>query len=388
MVGRAYDVIVVGAGGAMGSSACLHLARRGLRVLGLEQFAIGHTRGSSHGCSRMIRMCYYEHPDYVPLLRRAYELWDELAAEAAGVEGTVFRRTGGVYMGPAGCEAVEGSRRSAELHGLAHEVLDRAELARRFPQFGVGDEFVALYEPMAGYLVPEAVIAAQVRLARAAGAEIRAATRVRAIVSDGREARISTAVEEFAAPMVVLTTGAWANAHLGLGSGPVTPTRQVLGWVEPRRPELFAEGVMPVWAIDAGHLGEGLYYGFPMLRGPHQREGLKLARHARGSSIEPDDPSRDPRPGDEQTFRPCLRRWMPEADGPTLSTAVCVYENSPDGHFIIDRHPQWPNAIVACGFSGHGFKFASVVGEVVAGMVEGGKGPGFLGMGRFAGMMG
>ncbi|MFN7021954.1 MAG: N-methyl-L-tryptophan oxidase [Phycisphaerales bacterium] len=385
----AYDVVVVGAGGAMGSSAALHLAERGARVLGVDAHALGHARGSSHGGSRLIRMCYFEHPDYVPLLRRAYELWDALAERGERVEGTIFRRTGGVYMGPAGCAAVAGSVRAARAHGLEHEELTRADLAARYPQFCVGEEFVGVFEPEAGYLVPEAVVALQARLARAAGAELRFETPVLEWASDGACVRVRLPDGEVRARSGVLCAGAWMGSGVGGGLGRlVVPTRQVLGWVRPRKKEMFAEGVLPVWAIDAEHLGEGLYYGFPMLGGPHQRAGLKVSRHAKGEEFDPDTPSREPRAEDAGTFRPCLSRWMPEADGPVESMAVCVYENSPDGHFIIDRHPGASNVVVACGFSGHGFKFASVVGEVVAEMVlDGGtRWPvGFLGLGRFGG---
>ncbi|MCC6322260.1 MAG: N-methyl-L-tryptophan oxidase [Phycisphaerales bacterium] len=396
-----HDVVVIGAAGAMGSSAAMHLAQRGVRVVGVDAHAPGHAMGSSHGASRMIRMCYYEHPDYVPLLRRAYGLWDELVERACADEGTVFERTGGVYMGPAGCDAVEGSRRAAELHGLSHEMLTRSQLAERYPQFALGEEFIGLYEPEAGYLVPEAVIGLHVRLAREAGAELRLGADSRMMAIRLEPDRVRLVLEdrcEIVAKRCVLATGAWMGYDFAMGlrdfaarelagTPLITPTRQALGWVRPRRPELFAPGVLPVWAIDAAHLGEGLFYGFPMLTGPHQREGLKIARHARGEAIKPDDPSRDPRPEDEATFRPCLERWMPEANGPMLSTAVCMYENSPDGHFIIDHHPDLANVVVACGFSGHGFKFASVVGEVIADLVLDGatRWPaGFLGLQRLS----
>jgi sarcosine oxidase len=394
-----YDVIVVGAGGAMGSSACWQLARRAvagsggagrkLNILGLDQFAIGgHDRGSSHGHSRMIRMCYFEHPDYVPLLKRAYELWRELERAAGLREGDLLRVTGGVYMGPRGCETVEGSRRAGELHGLPHEVLGRAELARRFPQFKVGDEFDALYEPMAGYLIPERVIAANTRLALEHGVEMHGNEAVTSWRSDGDSVEITTARGAYRAAKVVFAAGAWATRVVSDLGVQVTATRQTLGWVSPSAEHAakFAHGVFPVWAIDAGHVGEGLYYGFPMPPSERRDEvpGFKLARHVPGETTDPDRNDWSARPADEETFRPALRRWLPEADGPTLAVRVCMYENSPDKHFIIDRHPKWPNVIVACGFSGHGFKFASVVGEVVAEMVEGRPGPGFLGLGRFA----
>lgn len=383
-----FDVVVVGAAGGMGSAACYHLARRGARVLGLDQFRPGHARGSSHGSSRMIRMCYYEHPDYVPLLRRAYELWDNLEqspSDPAG-SGPVFRRTGGVYMGLPDSPAVSGSLRAARECDLAHELWSRRELEQRFPQFEVGEDFVALFEPEAGFVVPEEAISRHLHRARQAGAELRWDTPVRSITPTGDGVRVELDGETVVARGVVLTTGAWAGSNFGLLPRLVHPTRQVVGWVAPPRPERFGLGECPVWAIDASHLGEGLYYGFPLLTGPHQRPGLKIARHASGESISADDPSREPQPGDEATFRPCLRRWIPAADGPTASIAVCLYESSPDSHFIIDRHPAHPSVVIACGFSGHGFKFTSVVGEILADLALDGRTRHpieFLGLTRF-----
>jgi sarcosine oxidase len=389
-----YDIIVIGAGGAMGSSACWHLARsahgpdRPLRILGLDQFAIGgHDRGSSHGHSRMIRLGYYEHPDYVPLLKRAFQLWRDLERDADLAEGDLLRITGGLYMGPGGCETVEGSRRAADLHGLPHELLSRADLARRFPQFQVGDDFEALFEPMAGYLIPERVIAANTRLALEHGVDLRGHEPVVSWRTDGDTAIVTTTRAEYRAAKLIFAAGAWATRIVTDLGVQVTATRQALGWVAPPASSAhkFAHGVLPVWAIDAAHVGEGLYYGFPTPP-PDRRDevpGFKLARHLPGEPTDPDRNDWSAWPTDEDTFRPALRRWLPEADGPTLAVRICMYENSPDKHFIIDRHPLWPNVIVACGFSGHGFKFASVVGEVLAQMTDGEPGPAFLGLSRF-----
>jgi sarcosine oxidase len=372
-----YDVIVVGVG-AMGSSACYHLANRGARVLGLEQFDIPHARGSSHGQSRMIRMAYYEHPDYVPLLRRAYELWDELE-RVSGQK--LLHVTGGLYMGPPAGEIVGGSLQSARRHGLAHELLDRAQVERRYPQFRIPDDWAALYEPRAGFLPPERTVAAYAEAALRRGAELHGHEPLLAWRATGSAVDVRTTRGEYHADRLVFCGGPWSAKLLAELAVPLVVTRQVLGWVWPRRPELFALGRLPVWAIEKEG---GIYYGFPMMGdGP----GLKLADHSRGTVTDPDRVAREVTAEDEQTFRPAIDRYIPDARGPTLAMRVCLYTHSPDSHFIIDRHPGYERVTVACGFSGHGFKFASVVGEVLADLALVGRTSlpiSFLGLSRFA----
>ena len=352
-----FDVIVVGIG-AMGSATAFQLARRGLRVLGLEQFDIPHALGSSHGQSRMIRMAYFEHPDYVPLLRRAYQLWHELE-ELSGQK--LLYLTGGLYMGPQSGEVVGGSLRSAREHGLPHELFDADELRRRYPQFQVPRDWMAMYEPDAGFLLPERVVAAYANAALAAGAELHGRERVVAWRDEGRGVTVRTDRAEYHAGHLVFCGGPWSGTLIGDLGVSLVVTRQVMVWVWPRQPQRFALGGFPVWAID--HLDGTLHYGFPMMP---DVPGLKIAHHAPGAVTNPDHVARDPQPGDEQTVRPILREMIPDANGSLLSMKVCLYTNSPDGHFIIDRHPAHERVTIACGFSGHGFKFASVVGEILA----------------------
>lgn len=369
----------------MGSSAAHHLARRGEKVLGLDQFDVAHARGSSHGYSRMIRMCYFEHPDYVPLLRRAYELWRALEVESGE---RMLHVTGGVYLGRESSDTVGGSLRAAVMHGLAHERLGPREIGTRFPQFRTPGDYVGLFEPMAGWLAPERAIRAAAGLARKHGAEIRTGERVLEWSAASGGVRVQTQLAEYRADRLIIAAGAWAGRVVkGLGAE-ITPTRQVLGWFKPRVPAMFSAGAMPVWAMDDPDSGD-LFYGFPMTESPEDSPTaeplLKLARHAKGSVIDPDRDDREPRPEDEQDIRPFLSRHMPEADGALGALRVCMYENSPDGHFIIDRHPARENVIVAAGFSGHGFKFASVIGEVLADLAERGETShpvGFLGLRR------
>ena len=352
-----FDVIVVGVG-AMGSAACYQLAKRGARVLGLEQFDIPNALGSSHGQSRMIRMAYYEHPDYVPLLRRAYELWEEQEVESGQ---KLLYLTGGIYIGPPEGEIVAGSLRSAQQYNLPHEFLDRKELRHRFGQFHVDESWVALYEPQAGFLVPERVISAYAQAALREGAEIHGHEQVISWKSDGRGVSVTTNIGEYRADKLVFCGGPWSSCLIRDLGMELVVTRQVLAWVWPRQPKQFALGEFPVFAVDC--LDGTLHYGFPM---SEDYPGFKVAHHAPGAVTDPDFVTRGQKPGDQQTFRPFLQKILPDANGPLLSMKICLYTNSPDHHFIIDRHPKYERVTIACGFSGHGFKFSSVVGEIIA----------------------
>jgi len=375
---KRFDVIVLGVG-AMGSSACFHLARRGQRVLGLEQFAIPHNLGSSHGESRMIRLCYFEHPDYVPLLRRAYELWDEL--EALTGQKVLFR-TGGIYMGPPEGELVSGTLRAAKQHQLPHEAIDQRELRARFPQFTMPEDFVGVFETEAGFLKPELVVATNAELALKHGAVLHGHEPAIEWTADSGGVTVRTAKATYCADRLIISGGAWSDQIItGLGV-PLKVTRQILGWTQPKTPERFTMGTMPVWAFD--RLDGSEQYGFPIIPG---RPGFKSAHHFHGPQTSPQTINRVPQPEDEADFRPWLTTFIPEADGPLLSMAICMYTCTPDSHFIVDRHPRHPNVAIACGFSGHGFKFSSVMGEVLADLATHGstRHPiGFLGLGRFA----
>jgi len=372
-----YEVIVVGIG-AMGSSACHHLASRGVRVLGLEQFDIPHALGSSHGYSRMIRMAYYEHSDYVPLLRRAYELWREL--EKASGQDLLFE-VGGVYMGPPEGHVVAGAIEAARRHGLLYDVLSHADLKKCFPQFHLPDHFTGVFEHRAGFLLPEKVVAAQAELALRGGADLRGREPVLGWDASQSGVTVRTSKGEYRAERLVFCGGAWAGKLVKDLGVELVVTRQTLGWFWPRQPDLFETPRFPVWGIEVAD--GSLAYGFPMLQ---DNPGLKVARHGRGAVTDPDHVSRQITPEDEAEVRAILDRHLPDGAGPLLSMRVCLYTNSPDGHFIIDSHPEHQNVTLACGFSGHGFKFASVVGEVLADLALEGqtKLPAqFLGLERF-----
>jgi len=349
----------------MGSATCWQLAKRGVRVLGLERFDIPNAQGSSHGLSRLIRLAYYEAPDYVPLLRRAYELWRELEKESGQ---NLLHITGGLYIGPRERGLVAGSMEAAIKHALPFELLDCAALRARFPQFEVPEDHVGFCEPDAGFLEPENCIAAFVDRAMRNGARIHAREPVESWSADGSGATVKTDLREYRADKLIFCGGPWSDKLVADLGARLTVTRQVLGWVWPRAPEMFEIGTLPCWAIDLPD--DSIYYGFPMYK---PGVGFKLAHHRPGSPADPDRIDRNILPGDEDSFRACLKRFIPSADGPVLAMRTCMYTNSPDFHFILDRHPRHARVWVACGFSGHGFKFASVVGQVMADFATNGK---------------
>jgi len=387
LMNGSYDVIVIGVG-AMGSATCSALARRGHRVLGLERFDVPHALGSSGGQTRLIRLAYYEHPDYVPLLRRAYAAWDELA-ERSGVE--VLHRTGALYLGPPDGRLIAGTLRSVAEHGVPCERVDRDEAARRFPQFRIPDAFGALFEPEAGFVLCERAISAFADEAMRAGARIQARERVVEWSAGSEGVRVRTDRGSYEGGELVITAGAWAPALMTDLGVELRVTRQVIGWVWPDDPASFELGAFPCWAVQDDAPGfEGIYYGFPLLpaAGFAGERGIKLGHHFLGRTAEPETLDRDPGPADEADFRPALERYLPGAAGSaTLAAKVCMYTATPDEHFVVDRHPLHQRLTVGCGFTGHGFKFASVIGEALADLAIERSSDlpiGFLGLSRFA----
>jgi sarcosine oxidase len=341
----------------MGSAAMYHLARRRLKVLGLEQFDIPHDRGSSHGVNRIIRLAYWEHPSYVPLVRRAYALWRDIE-HTSGERLLII--TGGIDAGPEGGRKVQGALLSCRLHHLPHETLPAAETARRFPGCRLPDDMVAVYQPDGGFVLSERAIVAYVTAAQALGAEIRAREAVTAWEPDGGGVRVRTSLETYAAGRLVITAGPWAGTLVPEVARRAVPERQVLIWTQPLRPEYFRLGAFPVVTLEAP---EGRFYGLPVYGTP----GFKLGKyHHRHEQTQADHVDRDIHPEDEAVLREGIRRYFPDADGPTMALKTCLFTNSPDEHFILDIHPAYPQVSLAAGFSGHGFKFASVVGEIMA----------------------
>jgi sarcosine oxidase len=374
-----YDVVVVGVGG-MGSAALYHLARRGARVLGLERFEIPHELGSSHGHTRIIRLAYFEHSDYVPLLRRSYELWRELESEA----GEQLLYVTGIVEG--GERIYDGVLRSCADHDLPHEAIDGQEVARRFPAYRLPHDYPVVFQRDGGFVLPERCIVAHQRRAVAQGAVVRTNERVLEWEETESGVRIRTEHGSVEAGRLVLTAGAWSEEVARLPVGLVQGVRQALVWLEPTRPELFAPERMPVFnlVLDGEH-----FYGFPEFdEAGRGLPGFKLGRYDHhGQGGDPDSISRDPTPADEEPLRAFAKEYFPDGAGPTVAVKTCLFEPSPDEHFIIDRHPETESAIIAAGFSGHGFKFCSVVGEILADLALEGTTShdiGLFRLGRFA----
>lgn len=355
-----YDAIVIGIGG-MGSATIYNLARRGCKTLGLEQCDIPHEIGSSHGISRIIRLAYAEHPNYVPLLRRAYELWRQLE-NLTGERLLII--TGGIDAGVEGSSIITGSLASCALHHLPHEVLDAASLGRRFPGYRLTAEMIAVYQADAGFLLPERCIVSYVEAAHRLGAEIHARERVISWEVGEKRVVVRTERASYSARKLVVTAGAWTGNVVSFLKDVALPERQVLIWTQPLRPESFRLGSFPVFNLEAP---EGRFYGFPVYGVP----GFKMGRyhHLQEQVDDPDHMDRECHAEDEKVLRAGIRRYFPDADGPTMSMKTCLFTNSPDEHFILDLHPDFPQVAIAAGFSGHGFKFCSVIGELMSELI-------------------
>jgi len=353
-----FDVIVAGVG-AMGAQTCWHLARRGQRVLGLDRYDIPNAMGSSHGVHRIIRLAYFEHPSYVPLLRRAYSLWRE-TEQLAGEQ--LLYVTGSLDIGAEGSPVIEGSLASCRQHALAHEVLSAAEVNARYPGYRLPDGFVAVLQPDGGFVASERAIVAAATLAMDAGAVLRAREAIEGFdtLPHGEGVRVRTDRGVYEARRLVLSTGAWIGEYVPALKPVAVPERQTLGWFRPKRPEHFRLGRFPVSNLksDVGH-----FYQFPVWGVPGFKIGLYHHLGERGPA---DTLAREPNAADEDALRRGLKAFFPDADGDVLALRTCFFTNTPDEHFVIDRLPDRPEIIVASPCSGHGFKFSSAIGEILA----------------------
>ena len=359
-----FDLIIVGCGG-VGSAAAYYAVKRGLRVLVLERFEPVHARGSSHGDTRVIRQAYFEHPDYVPLLKRAYELWHQFEQQ---VDRQLFYRTGLLEVGPESGVLIQGVRQSAVLHQLPLEEIPSGEFSNRFPGFVLPEDSVAVYESNAGFLLVEECIRHYINEASRLGGDLRFNQQVRSCSVQGDGVCISTNSETFYAPRLAVAAGAWANellADLGL---PLQVLRKHVHWYPVKTSvDYLVQTNTPTFFYETA---AGYYYGFPV----RDARGLKVAQHSGGETIH--DPASVDRSVDlverEQVDR-FLRTHLPQVAIPATHHAVCMYTMSPDEHFIIDRHPEFPQFAIAAGLSGHGFKFASVLGESLVQIVMDGQ---------------
>ncbi len=352
-----FDIAVIGLG-AMGSAALATLARRGVRAVGIEQFKPAHDKGSSHGETRIIRLGYFEHPSYVPLLRRAYELWRELEAETGQ---RLMRITGIVEIGPPDSAVVSGTLAASQQHALPHEVMDAAETMRRFPAFRLPEHYVGVFQPDGGTLAVEDATFAQFdSTQRHPNVEPRLFERVSSVTPRSGHVRIETEHTTIEAGIAIVTAGAWLPKLLPSLPVRLRVTREVQAWFKPIDPAPFADGKFPVFLLENRH---GQHYGFP----PNAQGLLKIAKHHHANeTIDPDEGARAVDTDDEALIRPALADHIPAANGALAAAKTCLYTMTPDGHFIIDRLPGAENIIVASPCSGHGFKFAPVIGEILS----------------------
>lgn len=382
--GDFFDVIVIGVG-SMGASACYYLAAGGAKVLGIEQFDLPHNMGSHAGQSRVIRKAYFEHPDYVPLLQRAYVNWNHLE-DISGEE--VFIKTGLLYAGPPNHELMVGIHLAADTYSIPVYHLPHAKRGSAFSALAIPSSYESLFEPEAGFVTPEKSIRLYATLARNKGAILRTGTKV----INWREVEgvfeVNTSAGDFRAAKLVITAGAWASKVIPTLEVPLHVTKQVLTWIQPCNPEAVSLGNFPCWMVVDDEL-PGVFYGFPMLPAERFGEptGFKLAWHYPGTSCNPDNEDRSAPKADELNLLRFLDKYFPGLYASTNEIKTCLYTNSPDEHFIIDYLPGYEGRVaVAAGFSGHGFKFVPVVGEILSDMVlKGGTvlPVGFLGLKRF-----
>jgi sarcosine oxidase len=351
---KVFDVAVVGLG-AMGSAALWHLARRGQRVVGLDRFVPGHEHGSSHGATRIIRLGYFEHPAYVPLVQRAYKLWKELEAATGD---SLLDISGIAEIGPPNGALVTGTLAAAQVHDLPHTVLDASDLMRRFPGFRVPADYVGVVQQDGGLLRPESAIFALLRLAKAAGAELRTGERVRALEPRAAGVRIVTDHGRIEAGTAVVAAGPWMTTLLPDLRAWLRVTRQVMAWFEPLDAALFRSPQFPVFILESRH---GLHYGFPV-----DALGVKVGKHYHhDETVDPDTYDRSVSARDEAVIRAALADHLPAVNNRMRLAQTCLYTMTPDGHFLIDSGAS-PHIIFVSACSGHGFKFAPVIGEIAA----------------------
>jgi sarcosine oxidase len=372
-----YDVAVVGLGG-MGSAILAHCAARGASVIGLEQFGPAHDLGSSHGKTRMIRKAYFEDSAYVPLVLRAYDLWRQLE-RATGRD--ILQITGVLSIGEETSEIIRGTWRAAREHDLALESLSQREVKARYPSLELWKDEVAVFETDAGVLDPEVAVRAHLKRAETCGAEIRFGVAMESwhATDNGFDLRLSDGTS-ISASKLVLALGPWFQKTLeSLGVG-IRVQRNIQAWFSPASHAYDAPG-FPAFLVNRRELPAPLY-GFPDFG-----DGIKAAFHGAGDLTDAQHIDREINPScDVEPIARALEQWMPGAARTFREAKPCMYTLTPDENFVVDRHPDHPNLILCGGFSGHGFKFAPVIGEIGTALALDGGSPyeiGFLSLRRF-----
>jgi sarcosine oxidase len=355
-----FDVVVCGLG-IIGSAALCALARRGARVIGLDRFEECHDRGSSHGETRVIRRGYFEHPSYVPLVERAYAKWREIEAASGRQLLTV---TGIVEAGPGDGVLMRGTLKAMQAHNVPHEPLSAAALMRRFPAFRLPADFVGAFQADGGYLAVEPALAVMSALARASGAEIRRGETITAIEPLAQGVRITTDRGVVEAGTAIVSLGPWVKMLVPELPARLRVTRQVQAWFSPLDASALAD--LPVFLLESRH---GIHYGFPL-----RASSIKVAKHHHADeAVDPETYDRTLSAVDERLIRSGLAAHLPAANGPLLRAKTCLYTRTGDDDFIIDRVGGAPQIIVASPCSGHGFKFAPAIGDILADLALAGE---------------
>jgi len=353
------EVAIVGLG-AMGALSAWRLAARGARVIGFERFRPGHDRGSSHGDTRIFRTAYFESPEYVPLLQRAYPLWLQLEAES----GTqLLTMTGGLAIGPSDGELVAGVLTSARQNQLRHRPLNATEMSRLYPQHRLAAGDVAVLDEQAGFLRPERSVAAAAARAEALGARLMAETEVTAVEASSSGVLIETSRGRFAAERVLVAAGAWTSKLLPQLGLPLTVERQVMAWLAVDDPASFAPQRFPTFIREVA--GGRFRYGFPSTDG----RSIKVGVHHEGMDADPDSVNREVGDADLLQVRDFAREKLRGVTGEVVDARVCTYTNTPDERFIATSPGGMPGVTVLSACSGHGFKFAAVLGELMADLI-------------------
>jgi monomeric sarcosine oxidase len=354
-----FDVAILGAG-TMGSPAAFFLAQAGLKVVLFEQFRIAHEMGSHSGSTRVIRHAYHESPDYVPLVLRADELWQQLEAKTGQ---QLLIRTGGIDLGPREGTVVENALLACRSHSLPHEPLSSNQVMERWPQFKVPANWHACYDPKMGFLLVDSCLRTYANLARESGAEVHEEEVVLGYQANAETIRIRTSKGEYEAAKLVVCAGPWSSKILADLNLPLTVKRKTLSWFEVEEPQNFSVGKFPIFLAETA---AGLLYGFPI----YGHLGMKIANHnGSGPSADPDTVDRTFHPEDARDARKFATEYLNGISTKLLEGKICLYTLTPDEHFIIDLHPQNQNIAIAAGFSGHGFKFAPVVGEMLCDLI-------------------
>ncbi len=351
-----YDIAVLGVGG-MGSATLYTLAKRGLNVCGIEQFGVAHDRGSSHGETRLIRKAYFEHPDYIPLLNRAYDLWHEFEKKAGE---KLFVENGLIVAGKPDSEVIKGLDLCYEKHNLPHEKLTVNEARKRFPQFHLPEDFIIYFDPIAGFLYVEKSVEKFAELSQKNGAILYTNEKVLTWQANQNHISITTDRRKIVAGKLIITSGAWANREmLSLGID-FDIWRKVLFWYDSPEIANYKLDGFPNFYVE---LDFGSFYGFPAVN----EMGLKIGEHEiPGISSLPDEVRRTLQPSDEPVILQFIEKVFPRFQPVRTNFTVCMYTITPDFNFILDVHPEYENVIIGAGFSGHGFKFAPVIGEILA----------------------